>query len=333
VFWSAYEWTGKDTYLAPLLDEGPAAAALLNVSAVDRLGARDAWKEAATTPAAPLRHLAWQISGDTRHLERLYADQIEAAGLREYINTDGQLWSDRVNVPAADLQRARLGGVALVRNAIYPGHTVSWRFAAPAKADSVAILIPDATPRQFTVIAYNLETAPVSATMTGWLVEPGEWEVTEGLDGNGDGRMDTASTTRRVTFERTRDLELRLAPRTTTIVSLRLVKPGVPYWARPELGLDPGDVRVSGRVVDVTVHNVGSVPAPASTVAAVGVDGKVLATALVPATEPPLDLKPRVATVRLTLPAGGATKGVRIVVDPEGTLQEITKRNNAVPMP
>ena len=190
MFWMAYDWTGKAAYLAPLEDEGAGMATLVNANVLDRLGRRDAWK-AALVPGQPrARHAAWQVTGDKTFLESLYADQIETAALREYINTDGHLWSDRVNVPTDDLQRARLGGVALVRNAIYPGHTVSWRFTAPARATSVAILIPDATRTQFTVIAYNLEKVPVRATMTAWQVEPGQWEVTEGLDANGDDKID-----------------------------------------------------------------------------------------------------------------------------------------------
>jgi len=121
----------------------------------------------------------WQLSGDKTKLERLYAAQIEEASLLEFINTEGSLWIDRVGTPTAELQRARLGGVALVRGALYPGHTVSWKFTAPAKADDVAILLPDATRTSFKVIAYNLSTAPVGAELTGWNVDPGMWEITQ----------------------------------------------------------------------------------------------------------------------------------------------------------
>jgi len=47
------------------------------------------------------------------------------------------------------------GGVALVRNAPFPGHLVSWRFDAPAGARSVALLIPEATPTASRLIAYQ----------------------------------------------------------------------------------------------------------------------------------------------------------------------------------
>ena len=69
-------------------------------------------------------------------------------GSRDYINTAWQpLDRPGVSVPhTLDLQRARLGGVALARNSLYPGHAISWKFAAPANDQSVAILVPDAMP-------------------------------------------------------------------------------------------------------------------------------------------------------------------------------------------
>ena len=196
VFWGAWKWTGDRKYLAPIFDGGTSGVMAVNANALDWLELRDdigqrilAGERGRSLDARPNdgrgsarsnayrysadSHFIWQLTGDKSQLEQLYARQIEECDLLEYINTEGSLWIDRVGVPTAELQRARLGGVALVRNALYPGHAVSWRFAAPANDQSVAILIPDATPTAFKVIAYNLETTPVQATMTGWNIDPG----------------------------------------------------------------------------------------------------------------------------------------------------------------
>jgi hypothetical protein len=125
----------------------------------------------------PLRHFAWQFSGDTRFLEDLYSEQIAAAAARDYINTEGSLWIDRVTVSDAELQRARLGGVALVRNAIYPGHVVSWTFDRPRAEEEVAILVPESTTRRVRINAYNLSALPLSARMTTWDIKPGRWRM------------------------------------------------------------------------------------------------------------------------------------------------------------
>lgn len=274
--------------------------------------------------------MLWQLSGDKSYLENLYAGQIENCAAMEYINTEGSLWIDRVSVPTGELQRARLGAVALVRNSLFPGHAVSWKFAAPANDQSVAILVPDATATSFKVIAYNLENSPVHATMTGWNIDPGTWDITQGIDTDDDDTADGTIATSTAVFERTRSVELTLAPRATTVLTFKLKTPGTPYWQRPDLGIDPQDVTVRGREVRVKIHSLGSVPAPATTVAVRDASGRILATAAVPALAAPLDLMPKTTEVSLTLPAGATTNGARVEIDPDHALTEITALNNAV---
>ncbi|MBE3134934.1 MAG: LamG domain-containing protein, partial [Acidobacteria bacterium] len=116
LLWAAFRWTGDRKYIEPFLDAGPRSLSAISGNALDLMGVRGTWGPqilSSITPQSenlPLRHVAWQVSGDTRFLETLYADEIAAAALREYINTEGSLWIDRVNVPDAELQRARLGG-------------------------------------------------------------------------------------------------------------------------------------------------------------------------------------------------------------------------------
>jgi hypothetical protein len=258
------------------------------------------------------------MTGDWHYLEQLYADQIEAAALREYLNTEGSLWIDRVNVDNAELQRARLGGIGLIRNAPYPGHSLSWKFQAPASDQSVAVAVSEATPDHIKLIAYNLDQTPVKALMTGWEIDPGKWEMTQD------------SATRTIDFERGRDVEVTFAPRTTTAIELKLVTKGVPYWSRPDLGIDPGDVRIEGTRMTVKVHSLGAVDAPASRVVLRDRAGRVLATADVPPLKAPSDLMPKTADALLDLPANTDLHGATVTVEMGGTDPEITLRNNRV---
>jgi hypothetical protein len=170
--WAAFRWTGDRKYIQPLLEVGPRSLQILNANVLDLLDLRQAWgpqilsfsRLPARTDA--MRHFAWQVGKDTRELESLYGDQIRAAALREYINTEGSLWIDRVTVPMVEIQRARLGGVALVRNMYVPGHAVSWRFDGANADEKVGLLVPDATPRRIRVLTYNMDNAPVTAEMT-----------------------------------------------------------------------------------------------------------------------------------------------------------------------
>jgi hypothetical protein len=343
MLWAAYRWTGDKKYLVPFGDNPPDSLRLINSDALDMLKVRDTWGKQLLQTAAPDRrsdsgtasetnlHLAWQLTGDTKNLDKLYASQIETAVDREFINREGSLWIDRVYFNNGELQRARLGGVALMRNYVYPGNVVSWKFDAPATGESVGILVPEGTPDHIKIIAYNLDPVAVKAKMTGWEIDPGKWEITQGVQGaSADGLRDVSTRTK--TFERSRDLEVTFPPHVTTVIELKLVEKGVPYWTRPDLGIGADDVKVEGGRVRVTVHSLGSVDAPASKVVLRDKAGKVLASAAVPGIKAPVDLFPKTAAVSLTLPAGADWKGGSVTVESSGKVPEITQMNNRVPL-
>lgn len=359
MFWAAWKWTGDKKYLAPILDGGSAMG--VNANVLDVLGLRADWTARNNPPsgagrgnpntAGELRpgnratgfrntsneHFLWQTDGDKSHLERLYAGQIEYCAVNEYIDTEGSLWIDRVGAPTTDLQRARLGGVALVRNGLFPGHVVSWKFTTgigstvqPVAGESVAILIPDATSTSFKVIAYNLENKSVLATMTGWNVEPGVWTVTQGVDTDNDDVADGAVETSEPSFGRSESIEFQLPPRAATILTLKLKASGVQYSQRPDLAISPEDISRQGDGVHVKLHSLGSVAAPPSLIALTDADGNPVATAQTPTIAAPLDLQPKTAEIVLKDPQLRTLKGGRIIIYPNKELGEITELNNSV---
>jgi hypothetical protein len=103
----------------------------------------------------------------------------------------------------------------------------------------------------------------------------------------------------------------------------------VPYWSRPDLGIDPEDVKIEGNRMKVTVHSVGSVDAPASKVVVRDRTRKVLAAATAPALKAPLDLLPKTTVVDLSLPKAD-WKGGTVTVEMRGSQPEITLKNNRV---
>jgi hypothetical protein len=352
MFEAAYRWTGDKKYLLPFTDVGPAALANISSNGWDVLGQPDAWGkqvlasaglpstgDVASTQAASAsgsaETLAWEVSGDTRYLNRLYNAQLEAQSNREWINTEGSLWIDRVTDSAGpmfvntELQRARFGGVALVRNHVYPGNAVSWKFVSPAKPTSLGILVPEATTDHVKIIVYNLDAVPVSTQMTGWEVDPGQWEITQSVQATAGAAL-TGVKKWSAQFERSRSIPLTFAPHTTTVVELKLVSKGVPYWSRPDLGIGSDDVKVEGRTMKVTVHSLGAVDAPASKVVLRDRTGKVIATANAGPLKAPLDLYPKTEDVSLALPAGAEWKGGSVSIEISGDLPEITQMNNRV---
>ncbi len=353
MFWAAYRWTGDKKYLAPLMDQGPSALAHISSDALDMLNLRDTWGKQlvatagridSTTGVAPTgaqsisgsaETFAWQVSGDTKYLDRLYSAQLQAESNREWINTEGSLWIDRVTDSAGpmfvntELQRARFGGIALIRNHVYPGNAVSWRFDAPATPSSVGILVPEATQDHVKIMVYNLDAVPVKAHMTGWDIDPGQWTMTQGTQDSADAPLQGAATST-VPFERSKSLDLTFAPHTTTVIELKLATKGVPYWSRPDLGIDPEDVKVEGAKMSVTVHSVGAIDAPASKLVVRSNDGKTIATAHIPALKAPVDLTPKTAVVKLAVPAGVDLKGATVTIECGGKTPEITLMNNSV---
>src|SRR5262249_39274379 len=133
VLWACYRWTGDAKYLRPLeaqlARQGPLALNVINADAVAVTG-RQQWGQAILArvsgggasaasgggdgPGNEGYGLdeAWRLSGDTHYLERLYQAQTDRNRARMYIVTDGEMWSDRVELPSNELQRERLGGVA-----------------------------------------------------------------------------------------------------------------------------------------------------------------------------------------------------------------------------
>jgi hypothetical protein len=352
MFEAAYRWTGDKKYLLPFMDVGPSALANISANGLDALNVRDTWgKQVLASAGGPLgggvastaaasasgsaETFAWQVSGDTKYLERLYNAQLEAESNREWINTEGSLWIDRVTDSAGpmfvntELQRARFGGVALIRNHIYPGNAVSWKFVGPATPTSLGILVPEATPDHVKIIVYNLDAVPVSTQMTGWEVDPGQWEITQGVQAAAGTALAGVKKWSAL-FERSRSIQLTFAPHATTVVELKLVSKGVPYWSRPDLGIGSDDVKVEGRTMKVTVHSLGAVDAPASKVVLRDRTGKVIATANAGPLQAPLDLYPKTEDVSLALPAGAEWKGGSVTIEMGGVVPEITQMNNRV---
>ena len=154
----------------------------------------------------------------------------------EYMYTEGHWWSDRVEQPNEILQRERLGAIALRRNQHWPANAVSWRFDQPDGAEQVAILVRNATPDGFRVIAYNTGTTPLSASMSTWNVTAGTWTVTTATSADEGKTLNPDATVRQLALERSAATDVVFAPGTTTVIDARLVAAGEPVDTRPRSG-------------------------------------------------------------------------------------------------
>lgn len=335
LLWAAYRWTGDDKYLQPLRTQaarGPLSALdQLNSDVIDLLGKRDTWGAALKAEADhgsrdPFTlYQAWRTSGDTSYLEKVYADEIETAERRMWMMTEAHWWSDRVELFSDTLQRSRLGGMALRRNQMVPGHRVSWRFAEPGAAEQVGILIAESTPKHFKVTAFNLSNQPIHAVMTGWDVVAGRWRVANTTAGSTEAE-------RNIEFERTGSIELSFPARQPVSWELSLVEAHEPVSGRADLAIGTDDVRADAKAVLVTVHNLGMRDAGPATVTLEDSAGRALARATTPALTGSKNFQTMSAQVRLN-GASSSSKGLKVRVSAAEGEREITLLNNLVSLP
>ena len=293
---------------------------------------------------------AYSLTGDLKYLEPVpagyffrrefnkeklvsdYRNEITNLGVREYINTEGSIWIDRISSFNPIIQQDRLGGVALTRtNVLFPQHFVSWKFKEPATWESVAVFLPGPTTEKIDVIAYNLDLIPVSSEMTLWNIKPGKWRVRLGIDTDDDLKADSGVTESSAYLLRGESLKLAFAPHKYTIVSLELAEPSEKsYRELPDAGIGPEDVKISGNEVTVRVHSLGAVAVPETTLELRDAKGITVGTARIPSLEAPLDLKPRRIDIRLTVAGGIDLSSGSIHLDPEEKIKQITRRNDTV---
>ncbi|WP_263379398.1 LamG domain-containing protein [Granulicella paludicola] len=345
VLWGAYRFTGDKKYLAPFNDDPATALRVINADTLDVLNVRNTWGNSVLaasrkgndasrrtdngTPSETNNHFAWQLTGDTAYLDKVYTAQLHTASDRQFINREGSLWIDRIYFNNGELQRARLGGVALMRNQDFPGNVISWSFEPtadnPTPETSVGILVPIATDDHIKVVAYNLSDTPIKAKMIGAEISPGKWEMK--YTNSGDD-VASSSAPKTVEFERSSALPITFPPHAYTEVELNLKEKGTPYWERPDLGISSDDVSLEGHTMKVTIHSLGAVDAPDSKLTLRDAAGRILTTAPIPALKAPLDLIPKIAVVTLHVADIASVATDTLTIDSPAL--EITLVNNQI---
>lgn len=338
LFWAAWRWTGDTRYLRALdyriARGGPQSLSNLGENFVDALGRQDDWgsqlKALSDKGERGLADIAaWQLTGDKRYLEALHSDGIRHKAQRMYMNTDGHWWSDRVEAQGEFLQRLRLGGQALKRNQSWPGHTVSWRFAQDQAAEQVALLVHAPSTERFTVTAHNIDRKRHAAQMTAWNVAAGQWRLRQGIDRDGDGRIDGRVVERELLLETSVGTELVFEPGVTQVFEFERIAAGIPVQQRPDLGIGSGDLVATDSGWSLTVHSLGSQPVSGGEALLEDAQGRVLARAQIAAMDAPRDLLPR--RQQVMLPAHDRAARVRVVLA-DGQ-PEVTLLNNVLPLP
>ncbi len=261
---------------------------------------------------------------------RRYEERIRDLAAREFINTEGSVWIDRVVAPNNDIQADRLGGVALSRiQNIYQQNYLSWKIEKPASYENLAVFVTGASGNRIAFMAYNLGQKDLHAAMTMWNIQPGRWRIRQGADANDDQKPDSAPLERIVEVASGDSLPIVFASHQKILVDMELVAPSpAGYNQRPDLGINPEDVKIEGDTLSVKVYSLGAVEAPATTLAIKDAHKKTIGTVQVPSLKAPADLLPQWTEVRFKIPATADLGTGSVELDPGKKMVQITRRND-----
>lgn len=334
ILWAAWRITGDEKYLQPIIDVGPEAVTTITSNMLDIAGLREKWSSELIgmskefEESAPLKYFNWFLTGDKNQLTASYKRMLKSAEIYKYLDTEGSLWIDRVYVFERELQRSRMGGVSISRNAIYPGHQISWEFKKPAKALSAGILVSYSTPEEIRMEVYNVENFDIEAEITGWDVTNGDWEITQEIDSGGN--LAEVSATE-VQFGIMKKIPLKFAPKKSTVIKLKLVKKGSDNNFLPDPAIGKEDVIFSEGKISITVHNLGSADAENIAVEISDKKGNSVVSGKIPRIKSSSDLIPHPVKIELPVPDGINLENCKVAIS-TGEVNEITLSNNVVNM-
>jgi Carbohydrate binding domain len=274
--------------------------------------------------ANPKPYIEQRVIGNKDHRSRFVSTLHAALRFPDMMGPDAQ-YTDRVwfklMTPVSEMY---LGGHTK-RNKFNPSQAVSW----DGMGTDFAALVTRNRKDGLRISVYNFRKTPMTARMKVWRLEHGEYRFRIGPDANSDQRIDKAISEKAVTLAKADEITFELPPRKSTVIELTQTKKLESIFTRADLAVSAREIRYNGRTMECTVHNLGSAPARDFDVAIVDAKGQIVAKARIAKLDAPLDLMPRTATIRITLPTAPA-KGWKLIVDPARVIPEIYEGNNVV---
>ncbi len=290
---------------------------------------------------------AYDFSGDKKYLDPIerplgravkfkpeeisdrYNEIITELAVREYINTEGSIWIDRISANSNDLQADRLGGIALARiRHIYQQNYLSWEINKPAGFESLAVFTEEGSPSKIKAVVYNMNPDKVSANISLWGIKPGQWKIQYRTESISDRDASAVTTVQKIYLERGSVVKLEFDPGKYSYISLELLEADPNgYDKRADLAISPSNIRIEENRVRVRVYSQGATGSPETTIVLRDASGEKISAAKVPPMDAPLDLIPRWVDIVLEVPAGSNLDKGSLEVDPANQIKQITRLN------
>lgn len=271
-------------------------------------------------------YVAWRLSGDPEQLTPWLGYMYRRLRLTVPVLTHMQMSTDRLSVPKHPLERMYLGGLASQRCMIWPHHAVSYEDLGT----NFAALLPINRDDHLKVLLINTGATESRGRLRVWRLVPGEYRVCAGPDADGDGNIDAAVVDRMMSLKRYEAIDLTLPPSVPWLVEAELVRRHAPLHERPDLAvcdLDSG-YDADSDLLTINVHNIGARPTAPGQVVVRDEAGLELARRPLPGIDPPLDLKPRIHTIRMQAAHLRQQRYVTVTVSSPDGDDEITQHNN-----
>lgn len=211
---------------------------------------------------------------------------------------------------------------------IIPPLAVSWR----GLDASAAAIVLEASAKKLRVAVYNFDSKPRKLHMRVWELEPGRYQMCQGIDVDQNDQIDGKPASREVVLRRGSSIELDAPAQQVFIIELDQKAAQSRPELLPDLAVGKGDIyydKATDRL-KVVLHNIGAAAAKDIIVHFEDPAGNVLARRVIPMLDAPLDLRPKTAIVWLPQPLLHRVAYIQVRVDPDDRIAEITEENNRV---
>ncbi len=178
---------------------------------------------------------------------------------------------------------------------------------------------------------FNFKTTPQKISLRLWRIRDGHYRLRVGADNDDDGFIDRDASLledKRVLLRRFSEIPLRVPSLTNIAVEIELLKATKRPVGLPDLAIALNrDIQEKGDDLLVTVHNIGNADARNVIVEVLDQEGQIIERKLIAEIAAPLDLNPKKVDLRFNC-RGRIWK--RVVIDPEGAIEELYKGNNEI---
>ncbi|MFC1714603.1 hypothetical protein ACFL6S_13130 [Candidatus Poribacteria bacterium] len=266
----------------------------------------------------------WLVTGNKEPLIDALKGSISELQRFPAMYTTAEVFTDRVFLYGITQPAIAYTGGYATRNKLIHTHAVSWE----GFGTDFAALVKLARPDRLTVLLYNFESEPLEGAMRVWTLRPGSYQLHLGIDEDGDDTADVSLESRDVMLQRADTIPLTLPPKQVIVLELIQTEAHPKLFPLPDLAISAQDIYFEGDILVVPIHNIGSADAPATEIVVKDDHGQILAREQVPSIAAPLDLVPKIHTLRLSIPALAPGTMLQIELDAANQIREIYEGNN-----